>query len=103
MVAETDGKDLVLGAENLLQKEFHVLGVALEEFALRIGDVDQQPDAEWQLGLAGQGDDLLRNAVFEYLEGVLVEARDEFAKGVVNAECQRHKMYFGMEDGLLAL
>lgn len=101
MIAETDREDLVLRAEDLLQEEFDVLGVPLKEFALRVGDVDEQADAERQFGFAGEGDDLLRDAVFEDPKGILVEPRDELAGGVVDAEGERYKVDFGMEDGLL--
>ncbi len=101
MVAEADREDLVLGAEDLLQEELNILGVALEEFVLRVGAVDEQADAEREFGFAGEGDDLLRNSVFEYLEGVLIEAGDELAGGVVDAEGEGDEMDLGVEDGLL--
>ena len=85
----------------MLQKEFNIFGVALEEFALRIRAVDEQPDAQRQFGFAGEGDDLLRDAVFEYPEGFLIEPGDELAGGVVNAEGERHQVDLGVEDCLL--
>jgi len=101
VVAEAEGEGRVLWTEDFVEEGFDVLDVALEEFALRVGDVDEEADFEGEFGFAGEGSDLLGDSVFGDVEVIFGEAGDGFAVCVVDAEGEGDEVDFGMEGGVL--
>ena len=69
---------------------------------MRVGGVYEKADVEREFGLAAEGDNLLWNAIFKYLEGLLIEAGNELAGRVVDAEGERYEVDFRMKDSLLS-
>lgn len=75
----------------------------LEPGANAVGGIHQEPNAKREIGLAAKEEDLLRRTVFENLEIVLIQVRDEVATAVHHGGHEMNQAGGGYDLGRLLL
>src|SRR6185437_12151295 len=97
MIAKAQQECLVLRTEYVLEKGFNVTMMAMEELALTVTGIDDQPDREWKIGGPAKEAEFLRNPVLEDLDPILIQVTNQLALTVANAEGDVDQVYIGSE------
>src|SRR5580704_2800409 len=100
MVAEAQQESAVLGRQRGMEESAQVLLVGLQEGALTAADVDYQTESQRNVSAGREKRDLLRKAVLQHVEIVLLEAGDQFAVAIPHGEGDVDQVDVGAERRL---
>src|SRR6185312_2713569 len=97
MIAKAQQECLVLRTEYVLEEGFDVTMMAMEELALTVAGIDDQPDREWKIGGPAKEAESLGNPVLEDLDLILIQVTNQLALTVANAEGNVDQIHIGPE------